>query len=68
MNSIKDEDKTKGLLIDELAEPRHGIGELEESEAERKRAEEALLGKELSDYYSGGDRMPSSPATKLRRM
>ena len=39
---MKDEDRTKEQLIDELVEMRHRIAELEASETERKRAEEAL--------------------------
>jgi PAS domain S-box-containing protein len=37
---MKDNDKTKGELIAELAELRHRIGELETCEVERKRAQE----------------------------
>jgi len=39
---MKDKDKTKEQLINELAELRQRIAELEASETERKRAEEAL--------------------------
>jgi PAS domain S-box-containing protein len=39
---MKDENKTKEQLINELAEMRQRIAELEASETERKRAEEAL--------------------------
>ena len=39
---MKDEDKTKGQLADELAELRQRIAELEALETERKRAEEAF--------------------------
>jgi PAS domain S-box-containing protein len=39
---MKDQEKTKGQLIEELAELRQRIAELETSEAERKRAEEQL--------------------------
>jgi PAS domain S-box-containing protein len=39
---MKDEDKTKEQLIDELIELRQHVAELEASETERKRAEEAL--------------------------
>jgi two-component system cell cycle sensor histidine kinase/response regulator CckA len=39
---MRDEDKTKGQLIDELVELRQRVTELEASETERKRAEEAL--------------------------
>lgn len=39
---MNDRAKTKGQLIDQLAELRHRITELEASEAERKWAEEAL--------------------------
>lgn len=39
---MKDEYKTKEQLIDELGKMRQRITELEASEAERKRAEEAL--------------------------
>jgi len=37
---MKDEEKTKGQLIEELAELRQRIAELEKAEAERKRARE----------------------------
>jgi PAS domain S-box-containing protein len=39
---MKDQDKTKEQLIDELAELRQRVAELEASEAERKQTEEAL--------------------------
>ncbi|MFB0535937.1 MAG: ATP-binding protein [Anaerolineae bacterium] len=39
---MKDEDKAKEQLIDELAELRQRVGEMEASEIERRRAEEAL--------------------------
>ena len=39
---MKDQDKTKEQLINELAEMRQRIAELEEADTERKRAEEAL--------------------------
>ena len=39
---MKDEDKTEEQLIDELIELRQHVAELEASETERKRAEEAL--------------------------
>jgi two-component system cell cycle sensor histidine kinase/response regulator CckA len=39
---LKDEDKTKEQLIEELAEMRQRLVDLEASEAQRKRAEEAL--------------------------
>jgi signal transduction histidine kinase len=39
---MKDEDKTKGQLVDELVELRQRIAELEALETERKRAEEAF--------------------------
>ena len=39
---MKDEAKTKGQLVNELAELRRRIAELEASETERKQAEEAL--------------------------
>ena len=39
---MKDEDKTKEQLIDELREIRRRITDLETSEAERKQAEETL--------------------------
>ena len=41
-HQMKDEDKAKEQLIDELGESRQRIAELEASEAERKQAEEAL--------------------------
>jgi hypothetical protein len=37
---MKDEEKTKGQLIEELAEMRQHIAELEKAEAQRKRARE----------------------------
>jgi len=40
---MKDEDKTKDQLINELVELRRRIAELEKAEIERKRAEQALL-------------------------
>jgi len=42
VHKVKDEDKTKEQLIDELVEMRHRIAELEASETKRKRAEETL--------------------------
>ena len=42
VNKMKDEAKTKGQLINELAELRQRIAELEASELERKWAEEKL--------------------------
>ena len=39
---MKDQDKTKGQLIDELAVLRQRVAELEKSEIERKQTEEAL--------------------------
>jgi len=42
---MKDENKTKAQLINELAELRQRIAELEASEAERKRAEEEIKAK-----------------------
>ena len=39
---MRDEDKTKEKLIDELTQLRQRITELEASESERRRAEEAL--------------------------
>ncbi|MEA3459351.1 MAG: GAF domain-containing protein, partial [Chloroflexota bacterium] len=39
---MKEQDKTKEQLIDELAEMRQRVAELEASETERRRAEEAL--------------------------
>jgi len=43
---MKDEDKTKEQLIDELAAMRQRIAEIKKPEAERKWADEALRGSE----------------------
>jgi PAS domain S-box-containing protein len=43
---MRDKDKTKGQLIEELAELRQRVTELEASETERQRAEEALRASE----------------------
>ena len=45
---VRDQDKTKALLISELAEMRQRVAELEASETERKRVEETL--RETGDY------------------
>jgi len=47
---MKDEDKTKEQLIKDLLQLRQRIGELEASEVERARAEEALCESQARGY------------------
>jgi PAS domain S-box-containing protein len=58
--------KTKGQLMDELAELRKRVAELEASEAQRKRAEEALKASEAKymDLYENAPDMYASVNAK----
>lgn len=54
---MKDENKTKKQLMDELAEMSQRINELEKSETERKKAEDAL-GESEEHFRSVFNRVP----------
>ena len=63
---MKDEDKTEEQVINELAGMRQKTGELEASEAERKRAEEAVRESEKRLRYLSSQLLSAQESERKR--
>jgi prefoldin subunit 5 len=62
---MKDEDKTKGQLTNELVELRHRIAQVEASESECKRTEKAL--RESEERFRNSDQRPMACCGNSKR-